>query len=57
MFEKIGKHWVVKSPKETGVYKIIHKPINKVTKGYNKKSVISDSNKSAQDLLKGFFKE
>lgn len=33
------------------------KPINKVTKGYNKKSVISDSNKSAQDLLKGFFKE
>ena len=29
MFEKIGKHWVVKSPKETGVYKIIHKPTNK----------------------------
>ena len=33
------------------------KPINKVNNGYKKKSVISDSKKSAQDLLKGFFKE
>ena len=30
MFEKIGKHWVVKAPNKIGVYKIIHKPTNKV---------------------------
>jgi hypothetical protein len=50
-------HMASRIEHDSAVNKKGDKPINKVTKGYNKKSVISDSNKSAQDLLKGFFKE
>jgi|TARA_R110000744_G_scaffold115166_7_gene215439 hypothetical protein len=35
----------------------VDKPINKVSYGTKKKPVLTDSKKSAQDLLKGFFNE